>query len=77
MAEAVISLGEKFRRWRRNHKHLSQKDFARVLGVSQVTVEKIEQGRRKGSRATFQKFIQLQERHQQWQRSKSSRKASW
>ena len=58
-----MTLGEKFRRWRRAHKHLNQAEFARALGVSRETVHSIELGRRKGSRETVRKFMELRERH--------------
>lgn len=59
-----MNIAQKFRIWRRDHKHITQKEFARALGVSYETVRKIEQGKRGAGRKTITKFAELKARHE-------------
>jgi predicted transcriptional regulator len=58
-----VNLAPRFRHWRETHKHISQVEFARALGVSRDTVNSIEMGRRRAGRKTIQKFKELVDRH--------------
>jgi len=59
----VISWATRFKNWRRDHKHLTQPEFARALGVSLRTVKAIELEESRPSRMTKLKFKELEERH--------------
>lgn len=69
-----LSLAEQFRRFRRHHKHISQKELARAMGVSPRTVAGIELGETPGNRHTRNKFMLLKAKHDQEERKPKCQK---